>query len=209
MKSSLSRLAIFAMLLSLAAAALLRAQENPSQPETLTATVVGTSGAASGKAFGITININSYSTEGDASLLLEAVQSGKKNELLNTLQSMSAKGRTIRILIDRQMSFFELTRGTRSREYQFSALELYLDEKGNGDGLLYPAAKLKINKATNQLELEDYGQARCASPTFWDGNNRSAFSAARAKTMYRALRKCFRRGNCEIQSELLPRLCWH
>jgi hypothetical protein len=182
MKSSLSRLAIFAMLLSLAAAALLRAQENPSQPETLTATVVGTSGAASGKTFGITININSYSTEGDASLLLEAVQSGKKNELLNTLQSMSAKGRiavtgqvgndanyirqittangrTIRLLIDRQMSFFELTRGTRSKEYQFSALELYLDQKGNGDGLLYPAAKLKINKATNQLELEDYGQA--------------------------------------------------
>jgi hypothetical protein len=182
MKSSLSRLAIFAMLLSLAVAALLRAQENPGQPETLTATVVGTSGAASGKTFGITININSYSTEGDASLLLEAVQSGKKNELLNKLQSMSAKGRisvtgqvgndanyirqitaakgrTIRILIDRQMSFFELTRGTRSREYQFSALELYLDEKGNGDGLLYPAAKLKINKATNQLELEDYGQA--------------------------------------------------
>ena len=182
MKSFLSRLAIFAMLLSLGAAALLRAQENPSQPETLTATVVGTSGAASGKTFGITININSYSTEGDASLLLEAVQSGKKNELLNTLQSMSAKGRiavtgqvgndanyirqittakgrTIRLLIDRQMSFFELTRGTRSREYQFSALELYLDEKGNGDGLLYPAAKLKINKATNQLELEDYGQA--------------------------------------------------
>jgi hypothetical protein len=181
MKSSLSRLAIFAMLLSVAAAALLRAQENPSQPETLTATVVGTSGAASGKTFGITININSYSTEGDASLLLEAVQSGKKNELLNTLQSMSAKGRiavtgqvgndanyirqittakgrTIRILIDRQMSFFELTRGTRSKEYQFSALELYLDEKGNGDGLLYPAAKLKINKATSQLELEDYGQ---------------------------------------------------
>jgi hypothetical protein len=182
MKSSLSRLAIFAMLLSLAAAALLRAQENPSQPETLTATVVGASGAASGKTFGITININSYSTEGDASLLLEAVQSGKKNELLNTLQSMSAKGRiavtgqvgndanyirqittangrTIRLLIDRQMSFFELTRGTRSKEYQFSALELYLDQKGNGDGLLYPAAKLKINKATNQLELEDYGQA--------------------------------------------------
>ena len=182
MKSSLSRLAIFAMLLSLAAAALLRAQENPSQPETLTATVVGTSGAASGKTFGITININSYSTEGDASLLLEAVQSGKKNELLNTLQSMSskgriavtgqvgndanyirqistAKGRTIRILIDRKMSFFELVRGARSREYQFSALELYLDEKGNGDGLLYPAAKFKINKDTNQLELEDYGQA--------------------------------------------------
>ena len=182
MKSCLSRLAIFAMLLSLATAALLRAQENPSQPETLTATVVGTGGAASGKTFGITININSYSTEGDASLLLEALQSGKKNELLNTLQSMSAKGRiavtgqvgndanyirqittakgrTIRILIDRQMSFFELTRGTRSREYQFSALELYLDQKGNGDGLLYPAAKLKINKATNQLELEDYGQA--------------------------------------------------
>jgi len=182
MKSSLSRLAIFAMLLSLAAAALLRAQENPSQPETLTATVVGTSGAASGKTFGITININSYSTEGDASLLLEAVQSGKKNELLNTLQSMAskgriavtgqvgndanyirqistAKGRTIRILIDRKMSFFELVRGARSREYQFSALELYLDEKGNGDGLLYPAAKFKINKDTNQLELEDYGQA--------------------------------------------------
>jgi hypothetical protein len=74
-------------------------------------------------------------------------------------QISTAKGRTIRILIDRKMSFFELVRGARSREYQFSALELYLDEKGNGDGLLYPAAKFKINKDTNQLELEDYGQA--------------------------------------------------
>jgi len=179
---TISYLAVLAIILAPSAATLLQAQDNKGQPETLTATVIGTGGVASGKTFGITININSYSTEGDASLLLEAVQSGKKNGLLNTLQSMSSKGRiavtgqvgndsnfirqittgkgrTIRILLDRRMSFFELTRGARSKEYQFSALELHLDEKGNGDGLLYPAAKVKINKDTNQLELEDYGQA--------------------------------------------------
>jgi hypothetical protein len=187
MKISLTSLSFLFLLtaLLLSTPNFVRGQDNPTQPaapETLTATVVGTSGAASGKSFGISININSYSTEGDASLLLEAVQLGKKNSLLTTLQSMSskgriavtgqvgddanyirqistAKGRTIRILIDRKMSFLELTRGTRSKEYQFSALELFLDEKGNGDGLLYPAAKFKINKDTNQLELEDYGQA--------------------------------------------------
>jgi hypothetical protein len=173
--------ALFAIILALSVPRNLRAQE-ANLPETLTATVIGTGGAASGKTFGINIYINSYSTEADAQLLLEAVQLGKKNELLNTLQRMSskgriavtgqvgndanyirqapsAKGRTIRILVDRQMSFFELTRGARSKEYQFSALELYLDAKGNGDGLLYPAAKFKFNKDTNQLELEDYGQA--------------------------------------------------
>ena len=187
MKTSLTSVSfslLLAALLLVPCSVLVRAQDpsQPAAPETLIATVIGTGGAASGKTFGITININSYSTEGDASVLLEAVQSGKKNELLNTLQSMApkgriavtgqvgndanyirqistAKGRTIRILIDRKMSFFELVRGARSREYQFSALELYLDEKGNGEGLLYPAAKFKINKDTNQLELEDYGQA--------------------------------------------------
>ena len=181
-KNSISLFAVLAFILALSASTRLRAQESSNLPETLTATVIGTGGATSGKTFGINININSYSTEADAQLLLEAVQLGKKNELLNTLQRMSskgriavtgqvgndanyirqiptAKGRTIRILVDRQMSFFELTRGARSKEYQFSALELYLDAKGNGDGLLYPAAKFKFNKDTNQLELEDYGQA--------------------------------------------------
>jgi hypothetical protein len=181
-RTSISVLTLIALLFGLSGITLLRAQEISNQPETLTATVVGTGGAASGKTFGMNISINSYSTEGDASLLLEAAQLGKKNGLLNTLQSMSskgrigvtgqvgnevnfiqqmttAKGRTIRILADRQMSFFEQTRGARSKEYQFSAIELYLDAKGNGDGLLYPAAKFKLNKDSNQLELEDYGQA--------------------------------------------------
>ena len=64
----------------------------------------------------------------------------------------------------RKMFFFELTRGARSTEYQFSALELYLDEKGNGGGLFYPTAKFKISKDTNQLELEDYGQTLLRIP---------------------------------------------
>src|SRR6202789_1901392 len=97
MKTSLTS-ASFSLLLAallLVPSVPVRAQDpsHPAAPETLTATVIGTGGAASGKTFGITININSYSTEGDASLLLEAVQSGKKNELLNTLQGMASKGR--------------------------------------------------------------------------------------------------------------------
>src|SRR6202522_4864698 len=97
MKTSLTSVSfslLLAALLLVPCAVLVRAQNpsHPAAPETLTATVIGTGGAASGKTFGITININSYSTEGDASLLLEAVQSGKKNELLSRLQSMATKG---------------------------------------------------------------------------------------------------------------------
>jgi len=75
MKTSLTSASfslLLAAMLLVPCAVLVRAQDpsQPAAPETLTATVIGTGGAASGKTFGITININSYSTEGDASVLL-------------------------------------------------------------------------------------------------------------------------------------------
>jgi len=51
----------------------------------------------------------------------------------------------------------ELQGGTRSTEYSVGALELKLTADGKGgSGTMLPACKLKVNKKTNELEIETY-----------------------------------------------------
>ncbi len=45
----------------------------------------------------------------------------------------------------------------RSTDYNLSALELDLsNEKGKSTGVLLPASQFKINKKTNELEIENF-----------------------------------------------------
>ena len=66
------------------------------------------------------------------------------------------KGRVIRLLSNRPLGFLELRRGGRSVDYEFSIIELILNQKGEGQGVAIGAAKIKFNKE-NQLEIEQYG----------------------------------------------------
>jgi hypothetical protein len=45
--------------------------------------------------------------------------------------------------------------GSRSKEYQFCALELYLDQKGNGDGLMYPPQNPKWSVMNCSSKITD------------------------------------------------------
>lgn len=67
------------------------------------------------------------------------------------------KGRVIRLVSNRPLGFLELRAGGRSTDYQFSVVELILNEKGEGEGVALAAAKIKFNK-DNQLEVENYGR---------------------------------------------------
>jgi hypothetical protein len=65
-------------------------------------------------------------------------------------------GRRIFIATDRPMSFWELRRGMRSVDYEFTLAEVRLDKDGKGVGKLVPAAKIKYNKEKGHIEIEDY-----------------------------------------------------
>ena len=45
----------------------------------------------------------------------------------------------------------------RSTDYNLSALELNISgDKDNSTGILLPASKFKVDKKTNELEIENY-----------------------------------------------------
>jgi hypothetical protein len=64
-------------------------------------------------------------------------------------------GRTIRVLLDRPLGFFETQYYSRSYHYPFAVVELNLDRNGKGEGRFIAAAKLQVRGDT--LEIESLG----------------------------------------------------
>lgn len=65
-------------------------------------------------------------------------------------------GRKIVLGTDRPMSMWELRNSERSTQYEFSLAEIRLPATGKGQGKAITAAKVKFDKATNTLEIENY-----------------------------------------------------
>ncbi|MCI0663919.1 MAG: hypothetical protein L0220_22920 [Acidobacteria bacterium] len=63
--------------------------------------------------------------------------------------------RKIDLLFERWLEFFEVRRGTRSRDYPFTYLELYIDQKGKLEGTMIPAARIRF-KGENTVEIENF-----------------------------------------------------
>lgn len=64
--------------------------------------------------------------------------------------------RKITLIFERWLGFAELRRGARSVDYPFSYAELFIDDKGKGEGTLFPAARLRV-KGENTLDVENFG----------------------------------------------------
>ena len=147
---------------------------------TILATARGTS-TQMGKLYDVTIIIENISTPDDRKALIDAFQRSGQNGLVDVLQDMKPKGRVrfssggvgndvkyitelpsqngrrLRLVTDRNLAFGELYHGTRSRDYSVGALELILTPDGKGSsGKVLPACKLKVNKKTQQIEIETY-----------------------------------------------------
>jgi hypothetical protein len=61
----------------------------------------------------------------------------------------------ITMLFARWLEFFEVRYGTRSRNYPFTYIELFIDEKGKLEGMMIPAAKVRF-KDDNTVEIENF-----------------------------------------------------
>jgi hypothetical protein len=165
--------------------------EGPKKPEHFSATAFGQQGMFAGRSVTLNIYVTDYSSDQEAQDLAATLQSKGSDALLDAVQKMKAKGnvavtgytgwrvpvvrqrptekgRRIVMFGDRPVSFYEARNAPRSKSYEFGLLILNVNDKGEGDGLLYGACKVKFNK-DNQLEVEHYGTApaRLAAVRLW------------------------------------------
>ena len=148
-------------------------------PMTIQATAMGTS-TQMGKIYNINIHIEQFSTPEDRKALIDAFARSGQDGLVDVLEDMKPKGRVrfasggvgndvkyiielpsengrrFRLVTDRNIAFGELYRGTRSRDYSVGAIELVLTPDGKGSGTVLPACKLRVDKKTQQIEIETY-----------------------------------------------------
>lgn len=146
--------------------------------QVVTGTVVGISGRLAGRSRPFTLRVNSYSSASDAERLNSALRSGGEEELMNVLSKLDAGriaigtgvgvpanaviatttaegGTKLLVLFQRNLGFYELRAGTRSSDYRFGYMEIFLDSRGRGEGTFIPAAKIKLQGDT--WVVEDFG----------------------------------------------------
>ncbi len=144
--------------------------------ETSTGTIVGIGGALGGVSRPFTMEIDGVTSDADAErfaeilrtqgqdALLKAITKEKKGRFavdghvghdLNTVRSHeSPNGRRITAIFDR----WEKMYGTRSLDYPFTYIELFVDNSGKGEGSLIAAAKIYFDKKNrNTVNIENFG----------------------------------------------------
>jgi hypothetical protein len=156
-------------------------QAQDQEPMIIQATAMGTS-TQMGKMVNVNIHIDQFSTQDDRKALIDAFQRSGQDGLVDVLEDMKPKGRVrfasggvgndvkyiielpldkgrrhIRLVTDRTLAFGELYASTRSKEYSVGAIDLFLTPDGKGsEGTVLPACKMKVDKKTQQIEIETY-----------------------------------------------------
>ena len=73
-------------------------------------------------------------------------------------ESQTEKGRKITILFERWLRMFEVKYGTRSQDYPFTYIELFVNDNGKGEGSVIGLAKVSFDKKNpNTLDVENFG----------------------------------------------------
>jgi hypothetical protein len=125
-----------------------------------------------------TLTINSFTPEGEVRRLIDllrregpeafwqaiskeergSIQVGSQLGLdLNAVWvSQTEEGRKISALAERWVGFGELRRGARSVDHPFAYIELWVEEDGDVEGTLFPAARVR-SKGDNTIEVENFG----------------------------------------------------
>ena len=149
-----------------------------SSKEVFTGTVVGMGPGGNLVSRGFTLTIEGYTSDEDARKfarilksqgedgLLKAIAKEKKgtfaldgqisHDISTVRLHPNPNGRTYTIVFERWLSFFEVRYGTRSQDYPFTYIELFVDETKGMGGTLLAAAKIRFNKQ-NAIEIENFG----------------------------------------------------
>ena len=145
--------------------------------EVYTGTVAGLGPGGNLITRGFTLTIEGYTSDADAArfagilrskgqdALLRAIGKEKKGIFamdgetghdLNTVRvHPTPTGKVYTIVFERWLKMFEVLYDTRSEDYPFTYIKLFVEEKGMG-GTLLPAAKIRFNKE-KVIEIENFG----------------------------------------------------
>ena len=72
------------------------------------------------------------------------------------VQPMPSGGQRVIVATDRPMTFYEAANNTRSKDYEYLIGEIRLGPDGKGEGKLSTAAKVRFDKESGQIEIENY-----------------------------------------------------
>jgi hypothetical protein len=173
-RPSILVIAITSMLLS--TTGLVRAAD-PKAIETFTAFAAS---LGTGRTAIVDLRVTRWSTDQEREKLLETLQEFGRDRLLSALEKLPPVGtirtsnsigydlyyarehaqpdgsRRVVLATNRRVSFRELLNNTRSKDYQFTLIELRLGPDGKGEGKLVPAAKVTWDKDAKRIEIENY-----------------------------------------------------
>jgi hypothetical protein len=142
------------------------------EQESFTGTILMTSNMRMqpGQTYQLTMNIDEWTPVEDRKRVLVALKEGGEDAALKEMEKMkagyvippawavqtswkvaiatkfeTATGTVVRVVTDRPIAFFEAYENTRSRDYRFGVAEFKLDEKGTGEGVVIPAARVEFD----------------------------------------------------------------
>lgn len=141
--------------------------------ERFTATLANPTGGGTSP---VMIHIDRYSTEAEVQKLAGILKDKGPDALRDALWDLEAgyirvggglgypiavarsrptdKGRVVRIMMDRPISFRESVSNARTLDYPFSYIEMTLDNNGKGEGRFFAAAQVTMTAGT--VDIESY-----------------------------------------------------
>lgn len=150
-------------------------------PQEFSGTIVGSGGSLGWRTYQFTLTVDRFTPDPEASSDAEILRSLGQGALLDTIRDqrvgtfslVGQPGRNVNLVRVRRMadarlrivavferwgSAYDVRPGTRSQDYPFTYIEIYVDENGRGEGKLIPAARIYFDKKDhNQIDAENFG----------------------------------------------------
>ena len=151
-----------------------------SAKEVYTGSVVAIGGQFGGASRPFTLEITGFTSSDEAQHDFEILRSQGQEEYIKAIshkklgsfsidgqvgrdlrfvqENQTEKGRKITILFERWLTMFEVKYGTRSQDYPFTYIELFVNDSGKGEGSVVGLAKVSFDKKNpSTLDIENYG----------------------------------------------------
>jgi hypothetical protein len=172
-------LALAGLILAVGALALQEQEQAKEAEERFVANVLlWAAGPLTGQTARVTMSIKHWTANEEKAALYKTLKEGGSDAFLKEMRKtivgyiwstrsiryplniassfQTEKGRIVRLVTERPISFAETMTATRSRDYEFGVIEFTLNAEGKGDGYIIPTAKVAITQ-DGQLEVETLG----------------------------------------------------
>jgi len=155
-------------------------KDHATTKEVYTGSVVAVAGQFGGASRPFTLEVTGYTPNDEAQQEFEILRTQGQDDFMKAIshkklgsfsldgqvgrdlrfvqETRTEKGRRITIVFERWLRMFEVQYGTRSQDYPFTYIELFVNDDGKGEGSVVGLAKLSFDKKNpSTLDIENYG----------------------------------------------------